>query len=149
MTHDLTIERRLPASPEIVYGTFLDMYGERRPDWILSSKLDLRVGGRWTVVFRPPGLPEFGEDRVLSAVEPGRRLAYTMTTVHDGQPGFSTEVELRFDPAQGDPDRFDPAQAGTALTLTQRGFPDTAARDDFAGGWSGVWDFMAQEVAAR
>ncbi len=143
MTHDLTIERRLPASPEIVYGAFLDMYGERRPDWILSSKLDLRVGGRWTVVFRPPGLPEFGEDRVLSAVEPGRRLAYTMTTVHDGQPGFSTEVELRFDPAQGDP-----AQAGAALTLTQRGFPDTAARDDFAGGWSGVWDFMTEEVAA-
>ena len=35
------------------------------------------------------------------------------------------------------------------MTLTQRGFPDAATRDDFAGGWSGVWDFMAQEVAGR
>jgi uncharacterized protein YndB with AHSA1/START domain len=139
MTRDLTIERRLPASPGIVYRAFLDMYGERRPDWILESKLDLRAGGRWTVVFRPPGLAEFGEDRVLSAIEPGRRLAYTMTTVHDGQPGFTTEVELRFDP--------DPNSAGTVMTLTQRGFPDAATRDDFAGGWSGVWDFMTQEDA--
>ena len=123
MTHDLIIERRLPASPEIVYGAFLDMYGERRPEWILGSELDLRVGGRWTVAFRPPGLPESGEDRVLSAVEPGRRLAYAMTTVHDGRPGFSTEVELRFDPSPHDPAPGGAGQPATALTLTQRGFP--------------------------
>ena len=30
--------------------------------------------------------------------------------------------------------RFD----GTRLVLTQRGFPDAATRDDFAGGWSGL-----------
>jgi uncharacterized protein YndB with AHSA1/START domain len=41
-----------------------------------------------------------------------------------------TEVELTFAP-EGD---------GTRLVLTQRGFPDAATRDDFAGGWSGVWD---------
>ena len=51
------------------------------------------------MVFHPPGLEAFTEDRVLSAVEPPHRLAYSMT-----------------------------------------GFPDAATRDDFAGGWSGVWD---------
>jgi uncharacterized protein YndB with AHSA1/START domain len=144
VTYDLTLERRLPASPQTVYRMFLEMYGEQRPDWIVASELDLRVGGRWTVTFHPPGLAEFGENRVLSAVEPGRRLAYGMTTVHDGQPGFSTQVDLRFDPAPGEA-----GQDGTALTLTQRGFPDAATRDDFAGGWSGVWDFVAQQVATR
>ena len=49
------------------------------------------------------GLPEFGEHRVLSAVEPGRRLAYTMTTVHDGRPGFSTEGEMGSTPAREAP----------------------------------------------
>jgi hypothetical protein len=37
---------------------------------------------------------------------------------------------------------FDPDGAGTRLVLTQRGFPDAATRDDFAGGWSGVWDML-------
>jgi Activator of Hsp90 ATPase homolog 1-like protein len=35
---------------------------------------------------------------------------------------------------------FAPEGAGTRLVLTQRGFPDAATRDDFAGGWGGVWD---------
>jgi hypothetical protein len=60
------------------------------------------------VVFHPPGLEAFTEDRVLSAVE----------------------VEQT----------FAPEGTGTRLILTQRGFPDAATRDDFAGGWSGVWD---------
>jgi uncharacterized protein YndB with AHSA1/START domain len=139
MTYDLTIERRLAADPKEVYQAFLDMYGEDGPEWIVASQLHLRVGGRWMVTFHVPGLAEFGEDRVLSAVKPGHRLAYTMTVISDGKPGFSTDVDLTFDPA-------DP---GTALTLTQRGFPDAASRDEFEGGWSGVWDLMAQEVASR
>jgi hypothetical protein len=27
--------------------------------------------------------------------------------------------------------------------------PDPATRDDFAGGWSGVWDILAGEISAR
>ena len=97
--YDLTMERTYPAPPRAVYDAFLGMYGENRPDWIVESHLDPRPGGSWRVVFHPPGLEAFTEDRVLSAVEPPHRLAYSMT-----------------------------------------GFPDAATRDDFAGGWSGVWD---------
>ena len=108
------------------------MYGENRQDWIVESRLDLRPGGTWRVVFHPPGLEAFTENRVLSAVEPPHRLAYSMTALFGGQPGFSTEVELT----------FAPEGTGTRLVLTQRGFPDAATRDDFAGGWSGVWDML-------
>jgi uncharacterized protein YndB with AHSA1/START domain len=131
-THDLTMERKFAAPPRAVYDAFLGMYGENRPDWIVESRLDLRPGGTWQVVFHPPGLEAFTEDRVLSAVEPPHRLAYSMTALFPGQPGFSTEVELT----------FSPDGAGTRLVLTQRGFPDAATRDDFAGGWSGVWDMV-------
>jgi hypothetical protein len=27
--------------------------------------------------------------------------------------------------------------------VAQRGFPDAATRDEFTGGWSGVWDMLA------
>jgi uncharacterized protein YndB with AHSA1/START domain len=130
--YDLTMERTYPPPPRAVYDAFVGIYGENRPDWIVESRLDLRPGGSWRVVFHPPGLEAFTEDRVLSAVEPPHRLAYSMTALFPRQPGFSTEVELT----------FAPEGAGTRLVLTQRGFPDAATRDDFAGGWSGVWDLL-------
>jgi Uncharacterized conserved protein len=95
--YDLTMERTYPVPPRAVYDAFLGMYGENRPDWIVESHLDPRPGGSWRVVFHPPGLEAFTEDRVLSAVEPPHRLAYSMTALFP-EPGFSTEVELTFAP---------------------------------------------------
>ena len=135
--HDLTMERTYPAPPRAVYDAFVGMYGENRPDWIVESRLDLRPGGTWTVVFHPPGLEAFREVRVVSDVDPPHRIAYTMTTVFLGRPGFSATVALAFG-ADGE---------GTRLSLAQRGFPDAATRDDFAGGWSGVWDILAREIS--
>ena len=132
MSNDLIMERTYPAPPRAVYDAFLGMYGENRQDWIVESRLDLRPGGAWRVVFHPPGLEAFTENRVLSAVEPPHRLAYSMTALFPRQPAFSTEVELT----------FAPEGAGTRLVLTQRGFPDATTRDEFAGVWIGVWDML-------
>src|SRR5690348_11387512 len=78
-----------------------------------------------------------GSSNPTSTCGPGARgewsSAYSMTAFFGGQPGFSTEVELT----------FAPEGTGTRLILTQRGFPDAATRDDFAGGWSGVWDGLS------
>jgi uncharacterized protein YndB with AHSA1/START domain len=54
--YDLTMERTYPAPPRAVYDAFVGMCGENRPDWIVESRLDLRAGGSWRVVFHPPGL---------------------------------------------------------------------------------------------
>ena len=81
MSNDLTMERTYPAPPRAVYDAFLGLYGENRPDWIVESRLDLRPGGSWRVVFHPPGLEAFTEERVVSAVEPPHRLAYAMTAL--------------------------------------------------------------------
>src|SRR5436305_1796505 len=60
--YDLTMERTYPAPPRAVYDAFLGLYGENRPDWIVESRLDLRPGGSWRVVFHPPGLQAFTHD---------------------------------------------------------------------------------------
>ena len=60
MTRDLRVERVLDAAPEAVFDAFTDpdaqweMYADA-PDWVVRSECDLRVGGRWTIEFGPPG----------------------------------------------------------------------------------------------
>src|ERR1700745_1488297 len=92
--YNLTMERTYPVPPRAVYDAFLGMYGKNRADSIVQSPRDLRPGGSWRVVFHPPGLEAFTENRVLSAIEPPHRLAYSMTAFFGGQPGFSTEAGL-------------------------------------------------------
>jgi uncharacterized protein YndB with AHSA1/START domain len=93
------------------------------------------------VVFHPPGLEAFTEDRVLSAIEPPHRLAYSMTALFGGQPGFLTEVELT----------FAPEGTGTRLILTQRGFPDaaTATTSPVAGAGYGTGSPPVNMTRAR
>jgi uncharacterized protein YndB with AHSA1/START domain len=123
--YDRTVERFVNTGPAAVFDAFLGLYGEDRPEWITDSRLELRPGGAWLVSFAPPGVPPFREERVITEVDRPHRLAYTMTAI---PPGFCTSVTLSF------------GQEGrrTRVSLTQRGFPDAATRDDFAGAWPEV-----------
>ena len=80
---------------------------------IVSSQLDLRPGGRWSVAFQVPDGPAFREERVITAVERPGRLAYDMTAVYQDAPGFSTTVEVRI---EAEPD-------GNRVRLVQQGSP--------------------------
>ena len=59
MSHDLRLERVYDAAPEVVFDAFTgpdaqkELYADA-PDWVVESQIDLRVGGRWTIVFGPP-----------------------------------------------------------------------------------------------
>jgi uncharacterized protein YndB with AHSA1/START domain len=126
---DLCAEQHIDAAPEAVFDAFIDMHGADRPDWIADSQLDLRVGGRWSVGLRPPGLAPFREVRVITALRRPGRLAYRMEMIpSDDRPGFSTSVSLS----------FQERGQGTCARLEQRGFPSGAARDDFARAWPDV-----------
>jgi uncharacterized protein YndB with AHSA1/START domain len=139
MSNDLSIDRTFRATPEVVFDAYLAMHGDERPDWIADSRLDLRPGGRWTVSFRPPGVEAFQEERTFTEADVPRRLAYAMRSIFAGAPGFETTVELTFD-EEG---------VGTQASLVQRGFPTPEARDDFAGGWPGVFDELERFVDRR
>jgi hypothetical protein len=49
---------------------------------------------------------------------------------------FAAETELT----------IDATPSGARLTLTQRGFPDARARDDFAAAWPDVLALLAHRV---
>ena len=135
--YDLKVERDFDAPPQAVFDAYLAMHGEHRPDWIVESQLDLRVGGAWTVRFQPPGLKPFSEDRVLTGVDPPHHLSYAMTAIVEGAPTIDTSVDIAFEELKNT----------TRVSLRQSGFPTVEERDKFAGGWPGVLEAMGDFIA--
>jgi uncharacterized protein YndB with AHSA1/START domain len=137
--HALSAERVIDAPPEAIFDAFIALYDSQRPDWVTSSQLDLRPGGRWSVTFQVPDGPAFREERTITAVERPHRLAYNMTAVYDNTPGFDTTVEITIEAV---PD-------GQRFHLVQRGFPTIEARDDFAGAWPDVLAELAHRLSSQ
>ena len=144
MSHDLRLEHLYEADPATVFDAFTDpdaqhaLYADA-PDWVVESACDLRVGGRWTIQFGPPGQAPARETSVFTAVDRPRRLAYAATmTMPDGT-SFDTDLEVTFE---------EEAPGRTRLTIVQRGFPTLALRDEIAGGWPSILDGLGRVVAA-
>jgi uncharacterized protein YndB with AHSA1/START domain len=144
MSHDLRLERVYRAPPELVFDAFTDPDAQKElyadaPDWIVEADCDLRVGGRWTVTFGPPGATPARETNVFQVVDRPRRLVYASTmTMPDGST-IDTGMEVTFQPEDG----------GTRLTIIQRGFPTARLRDEFEGGWASILDGLGRVVTAR
>jgi uncharacterized protein YndB with AHSA1/START domain len=86
VSYDLRLERVLDAPPEVVFDAFVDPVAQHdlyadAPDWVVESECDLRVGGRWTIAFGPPGREPARETNVFEAIERPRRLVYRSTMV--------------------------------------------------------------------
>jgi uncharacterized protein YndB with AHSA1/START domain len=141
---DLRLERVYATDPETVFDAFTDPDAQKElyadaPDWIAEADCDLRVGGRWTVTFGPPGATPARESNVFQVVDRPRRLVYASTmTMPDGST-IDTGMEVTFQPEDG----------GTRLTIIQRGFPTARLRDEFEGGWASILDGLGRVVTAR
>ena len=144
MSHDLRLERLYDAAPEVVFDAFTDPDAQKElyadaPDWIVEAACDLRVGGRWSIAFGPPGGPPARETNVFEVVDRPRRLVYASTmTMPDGS-NVDTRMQVTFQEEGG----------RTRLTIVQSGFPTPGLRDEFAGGWAGILDGLGRVVAAR
>lgn len=136
--HALSVERVIDAPAGAIFDSFVALYDSQRPEWVTSSQLDLRPGGHWSVAFQVPDGPAFREERVITAVERPRRLAYEMTAVYGHAPGFATSVEVTIEAV---PD-------GHRIRLVRSGFPATGAGVDFAGAWPDVLGELARRVSA-
>jgi uncharacterized protein YndB with AHSA1/START domain len=136
--HALRVERIIDAPPESIFDAFIALYDQQRPDWVTDSRLDLRVGGRWSVAFQVPNGPAFREERTITGLQRPRRLAYDARLVYPDAPAFATTVALTIEPV---PD-------GQQVRLEQQGFPTTQSRDTFAAAWPDVLEELGRRVSA-
>ena len=84
MSSELRLERVYDAAAEVVFDAFTDPEAQQElyadaPDWIVESECDLRVGGRWSIAFGPPGETPARETNLFQVVDRPRRLDYAST----------------------------------------------------------------------
>ena len=145
MSHDLRLERTYDAAPEVVFDAFTDPEAQQElyadaPDWVVESTCDLRVGGRWSIAFGPPGVTPARETNLFEVVDRPRRLVYASTmTMPDGS-SLDTRMQVTFEQEH---------EGRTRLTIVQSGFPTPQLQDEFAGGWAGILDGLGRVVSAR
>jgi uncharacterized protein YndB with AHSA1/START domain len=144
LSHDLRLERVNGAPPQAVFDAFTDpdaqkeLYAES-PDWAVEASCDLRVGGRWTISFGPPGGPAALETNVFQVVDRPRRLFFSSTMRMPDGSSIETDIQVTFE----EEDRE------TRMTLVQRGFPAAQVRDDFTSGWGTILDRLGRLAATR
>ncbi len=129
----LTIKRRLKAPPGRVYAAWTDPRQVVRwwgPEGAqnISAETQVRVGGRFRMVFRTPDGEEHDVSGVYREVEPDAKLVFTWMwrTLQERQSLVSVLLK--------------PDGEGTLLTLVHEQFFDEAARDRHNTGWSGALD---------
>jgi uncharacterized protein YndB with AHSA1/START domain len=135
VSHDLRLERVLDAPPEAVFDAFVDPAARHdpyadAPDWVVESECDLRVGGRWTIAFGPPGREPARETNVFEQIERPRPLVYRSTMVLPS--GSSVDTHMRV--------TFERDDNKTRMTLVQSGFPTAQLPDEFRSGSASILD---------
>ncbi len=136
----LTLKRRLNAPPEKVYAAWAQP--AKLAQWfgpdsgaVTRAELDLRVGGRYTIVFHTEDGEEHQVGGVYREVVPNQKLVFTWAWRSTPERESLVTILMKDD---GD---------GTLLTLTHEQFFDEAARDRHREGWSGALDNLERALA--
>jgi len=135
----LILKRRLNAPPSKVYGAWTDSakiwhwFGPADTE-ILRAETDVRVGGRFRIVFRGPDGEEHDVGGIYREVVPDQKLVFTWAWRSTPERESLVTVALKRD---GD---------GTLLTLLHEQFFDEAARDRHGRGWNGTLDKLESYV---
>jgi uncharacterized protein YndB with AHSA1/START domain len=127
----LTLERFYPVAPEKVWRAWTDpqalsrWFGPGGPQPVALAELDVRVGGRFRVLFGGAAGTEHEVQGVYREVVPNRRLVFTWTWPRT-TPERESLVTIE----------FRKAGRGTELVFTHAQHFDEAVRDDHQRGWS-------------
>jgi uncharacterized protein YndB with AHSA1/START domain len=143
MSEDVRFTRVIDAAPEVVFDAFTGQGGQEafysEPGWNVESECDLRVGGRWTITFGPPGRAPARETNVFEQIDRPRRLVYRSTMALPDGSSVGTHIQVTFEPDNGK----------TRMTVIQSGFPTAELRDEFGGGWTSILDALGRVATAR
>jgi uncharacterized protein YndB with AHSA1/START domain len=130
----LSIERAYPVAPEKVWRAWTDPEALKRwwmprPDHRVSlAELDVRVGGRFRIVFGGPDGEENEAAGEYLEVERHRRLVFTWHWPRS-TPERVSRVTITFMPSGG----------GTELVFRHDRFHDHAAADNHKRGWTAAF----------
>ena len=129
----LTLVRRIRATPARVYAALTipaQLMRWWRPDAgpVLSAEADVRVGGRFSVVFRTMDGLEHHSSGEYREVVPNERLVFTWKWGSEPDRESLVTIVVR------------PISEGTELTLIHAQFVDETERDSHREGWSGALD---------
>jgi uncharacterized protein YndB with AHSA1/START domain len=126
----LTLKRRLNAPPETVYAAWTDP--KKLVHWfgpdqgpVTKAETDVRVGGRFHVVFQTEDGEEHDVSGIYRVVVPNQKLQFTWAWRTMPERESLVTVIVRPD---GD---------GSLLTLIHEQFFDEPARDRHEWGWTG------------
>lgn len=133
----LKIVRRLKAPPEKVYAAITEV--DQVLQWwgpdagpAVKAEIDLRPGGRYSVVFRLKDGSEHNPTGVYREVVPNERLAFTWEW--PSRPDWESIVTIV----------LRPIDIGTELTLTHENLPNDDVRKSHHAGWTGWMDELQQ-----
>lgn len=125
----LNIRRTYRVAPEKVWRAWTDpqaltrWFGPGEPDSVTLAEVDLRVGGRYHVVFFTRDGEEHDVSGVYLEVVPQRKLVFSWAWKSTPERVSQVGIELR------------PISGGTELSFVHERFFDRAARDGHEGGW--------------
>lgn len=129
----LTLKRRFNAAPEKVYDAWTDP--EKIVKWfgpdagpVKHAKADVRVGGRYAVIFYTEDGEEHHVSGIYQEVVPNERLVFTWAW--HTMPERESLVSVLITPDRG----------GSLFTLIHEQFFDEPARDRHREGWRGCLD---------
>ena len=136
----LTLKRHIKAPPAKVYQAWTEP--EKIVQWfgpdsgkVVSAETDLRVGGRYRVVFHTEDGEQHDVSGEYTEVVTNERLAFSWRW--RTMPERESKVTLTFK-GEG---------ATTMLTLLHEQFFDQAARDGHEQGWNGALDKLERLIA--
>jgi uncharacterized protein YndB with AHSA1/START domain len=137
---NLTIERRLAASPEAIFDAWTN--AEQMAEWFSPMttatihKLDVREGGEFHIDMHGEKKDYVHTGQYLEVHRP-RRLVFSWFSEGTEQKETRVTLELQ---SEGD---------GTLLRLKHERFPTEKSRDDHNGGWLAIIDKLEQRLVNR
>ena len=135
----LSLQRHYPVAPEKVWRAWTDpqalaqWWGPGPGEPVSLAELDVRVGGRFRIVFGGPDGKMHECAGVYQEVVPNRKLVFTWSWPNTTPERISVvTIEFRR------------AATGTDLVFRHEQLFDEKARDDHKRGWTGTLDKLEQ-----
>ena len=135
----LTLNRHYPVAPEKVYRAWTDpkavsqWWGPGPGEPVSVAELDVRVGGRFRIVFGGPDGKMHECAGTYKEVVPNKKLVFTWSWPNTTPERISV-VTIEF---RG-------SATGTDLVFKHEQLFDEKVRDDHKRGWSGTLDKLAE-----